>query len=330
MRRRVRIGAGIAVAALVTAASIPVAALSVRGAFTDDDTSVHENAIDAIAAAGITKGCNPPTNNRFCPEAAVTRGEMAAFLTRAGDPPSTSSDFFTDDSSSIFQADINRLAAAGITKGCNPPTNNRFCPGDSVTRDQMAAFLARALDLPATSTDHFVDDNNSIYEADINRIAQAGISLGCNPPSNTRFCPGRDITRAEMATFLTRGYDLPFVIRNLPLHHAHYACSKNGLTCSANVIISPDKRYRITEGWYQALPYIGSEESVFTGSTTRFELRLNGQLVSVTHLGVTASGNLATRRWRAELTLSPGMTLQGRWIWNGVVVRTTTARLVSG
>jgi hypothetical protein len=53
-----------------------------------------------------------------------------------------------DDDGSIFEADIAKLAAAGITRGCNPPVNDRFCPTDPVTRQQMAAFLHRALDPP--------------------------------------------------------------------------------------------------------------------------------------------------------------------------------------
>ena len=54
---------------------------------------------------------------------------------------------FVDDDVSVFEADIERLAAAGITRGCNPPVNDRFCPDDPVTRGQMAAFLHRALTL---------------------------------------------------------------------------------------------------------------------------------------------------------------------------------------
>jgi len=46
---------------------------------------------------------------------------------------------------STFAADIAWIAAAGITRGCNPPANDLFCPTDVVTRQQMAAFLARAL-----------------------------------------------------------------------------------------------------------------------------------------------------------------------------------------
>lgn len=52
---------------------------------------------------------------------------------------------FVDDEGSVHEADIEALAAAGITKGCNPPANDRFCPGDPVTRAQMASFLVRAL-----------------------------------------------------------------------------------------------------------------------------------------------------------------------------------------
>jgi len=102
--------------------------------------------IEWLAAAGITTGCNPPTNDMFCPAAAVTRGQMAAFLARALDLPAAGDDIeFVDDDGSIFEDDIERLAAAGITRGCNPPTNDRFCPNDPVTRGQMAAFLHRAL-----------------------------------------------------------------------------------------------------------------------------------------------------------------------------------------
>ena len=53
---------------------------------------------------------------------------------------------FRDDDSSVFEGDIEWLAATGITAGCNPPDNTLFCPDDPVTRGQMAAFLRRALD----------------------------------------------------------------------------------------------------------------------------------------------------------------------------------------
>ena len=176
-----------------------------NGTFSDDDSSVFEADIEWMAAEGITKGCNPPSNDRFCPDSDVTRGQMAAFLRRAFDLPSSSTDFFTDDNDSVFEADINALAESGITKGCNPPASDRFCPDGRVTREQMAAFMKRAFDYPGSPTDFFVDDDDSIFEADINSIAEVGVTRGCNPSEgNTRYCPKGYVTRGQMAAFLHR------------------------------------------------------------------------------------------------------------------------------
>ena len=69
----------------------------------------------------------------------------------------------------------------------------------------MAAFLTRALDLPAGPTGEFNDDDDSVFEADIEALAAAGITTGCNPPANDRFCPNNNVTRGQMAAFLNRG-----------------------------------------------------------------------------------------------------------------------------
>lgn len=51
---------------------------------------------------------------------------------------------FTDVSDdNVFHEDIDAIAEAGVTRGCNPPENTRYCPDDFVTREQMAAFLNR-------------------------------------------------------------------------------------------------------------------------------------------------------------------------------------------
>ena len=114
--------------------------------FTDTAGSVFAADIQWLGNTGITKGCNPPDNDMFCPGAVVTRGQMAAFLVRAlGLTDDGGGNSFVDDDGSVFEGDIAKLAAAGITKGCNPPTNDMFCPNDPVTRAQMAAFLHRAL-----------------------------------------------------------------------------------------------------------------------------------------------------------------------------------------
>ena len=163
--------------------------------FDDIGSSSFRDDIIWLYYAGITGGCTATT---YCPTANVTRGQMAAFLDRALSLPATSTDYFTDDATSSFQGSINRLAAAGITGGCTATT---FCPNAYVTRGQMAAFLDRALHLPATSTDYFTDDNTSSFQGSINRLAAAGITGGCTP---TTFCPTANVTRGQMAAFLHR------------------------------------------------------------------------------------------------------------------------------
>ena len=175
------------------------------GSFIDDDGSVFEDDIEWLAAEGITLGCNPPTNTMFCPNQHVTRGQLAAFLVRALNLPAASGDTFIDDNISVFEDDIERLAAAGITLGCNPPTNNRFCPDSKLSRGQMAALLVRAfMYTDDGGGDLFTDDNGSIFERDIDRLAAAGVTLGCNPPTNNHFCPTDNVTRAQMAAFFHR------------------------------------------------------------------------------------------------------------------------------
>src|SRR5690606_32978404 len=202
---------GVALTALTIVAS-PVASaqdLDPGGTFIDDDGNLHEGNIEAIAAEGVTRGCNPPDNTWFCPGEAVTRGQMAAFLTRALDLEPASDDRVADDEESIFEEDINTLAAAGITRGGNPPDNDGFCPGDFVTRGQMAAFLVRAFGYTDPGRGNlFQDDDNSIFEDDIDRLGTAGVTKGCNPPDNDWFCPSALVMRDQMASFLSRALDL--------------------------------------------------------------------------------------------------------------------------
>lgn len=108
--------------------------------FTDDDGSVHEGDINALAAAGVTRGCGAI---RFCPDAIVSRQQVASLLARALElPAAVGVATFADDDGSAHEADIERLAAAGITRGC---TDTEFCPFRAIRRDELAAMLFRAL-----------------------------------------------------------------------------------------------------------------------------------------------------------------------------------------
>jgi hypothetical protein len=166
--------------------------------FTDIDTSQFENDIIWLYNAGITGGC---TDTRFCPDSNVLRDQMASFLDRALDLPATTVDFFDDDDGNIHEGAINRLAAAGITGGCDV---REYCPKATVKRDQMASFLVRAFKLPLTVTDFFGDDEGNLHENQINALANSGITGGCGPG---RYCPTNPVTRGQMAAFLHRAID---------------------------------------------------------------------------------------------------------------------------
>lgn len=205
-QRRLLLACALTATALLPA---PAEAGTATGFVDVDDTNTFAEPIAWLRAEGITAGCNPPLNNAYCPQAPVSRGQMAAFLSRALRLEAGAPDVFADDTGSVFEKEINSLAAAGITRGCNPPDNDQYCPTDPVTRSQMAAFLTRAYGLSATDTDFFVDDEGLAFEDDVNRLAAAGITVGCNPPDNDRFCPTQAVTRAQMAAFLWRAHGSP-------------------------------------------------------------------------------------------------------------------------
>ena len=216
------------VTAMVVAVPAALAFQDHAGSFTDDDGNVHEANIEAILDAEVTDGCNPPGNTRYCPDDDVTREQMAKFLDRAKGLADTSTDYFTDDEDSLFEDSINDLAEADVTDGCNPPDNDAYCPEDLITRGEMAKFLVRTFDFPGSDTDWFGDDEDSVFEADINALREAEVTLGCNPPANDAYCPEDNVSRGEMASFVARALELshadPTPFGNSTCDPAYFPC----------------------------------------------------------------------------------------------------------
>ena len=110
---------------------------------------------------------------------------------------------FEDDNGDYHEAAINAIAADGITKGC---AEDRYCPSLSVTRAQMASFLARAYRLGTRAGEVFDDVTpGSTHSGAIAAIEEEGITEGCTP---RLFCPDEPVTRAQMASFLARAEGL--------------------------------------------------------------------------------------------------------------------------
>ncbi|MDH3458661.1 MAG: S-layer homology domain-containing protein [Gemmatimonadota bacterium] len=204
--RRLPILAVLATGVLAMAGA-SLAQLPPGGTFSDDNGNVHEGFIEAIAAEGITTGCD---TSLYCPSDDVTRGQMASFLARALDLPAAMQDWFPDDTGLVHEDNINRIADAGITTGFNDGT---YRPAEFVRRDQMGSFLARGLVLPSPTQDYFSDDAGLVHEDNINRIAEAGVTQGCD---DGVYCPDDNVRRDQMASFLGRALGLTPIIPPAP------------------------------------------------------------------------------------------------------------------
>lgn len=206
-----------AVGTLLTKAFLDVA----EGAFGDRE-------IHGLAGARITYGV--PGDN-YAPNSSVSRAEMAIFLTRATQGyafippfPGPGLNSFADVTYDHWAANyiefiydpasygaINPIPA--LTNGCSAAPLN-YCPDQPTTRGEMAIFITRAAfggtqylapspvfgDVPAGHP----------YRGYIEKIYLEGVTSGCG---DGNFCPDRAITRAEMAIFIVRAFNIPY------LHH---------------------------------------------------------------------------------------------------------------
>jgi hypothetical protein len=196
-------------------------------------TSPYYADIINIAGRGVTVGCG---GGAYCASDTVTRGQMAAFIMRSlgeFNPPTPQVQRFVDvDPNNPFYRFIDRMYVLGITVGCNQIGQALYyCPNDSVTHGQMAAFMERALNNPSPASPaqaSFCDvPAANIFFSLIEDYANLRrIWLGCsgtgtcpsNPPSNCSspacnnnpgrcFCPDCPVKRDEMAHILVRAFN---------------------------------------------------------------------------------------------------------------------------
>ena len=176
-----------------------------EGRFRDDEGSVHEAALNALAERGILEeGTN---DKKINPERIVTRAEMATTLTRAlgAEPTPVENSRFSDvRAHDWFGPAINHLASINVVNGYPDGT---FKPSAPVTRAQFASFIVRAF--PQYSpveapTRIFADVSpSSIHAATIQALYEAGITRGCGTEP-LRYCPSDQLRRDQIASFLAR------------------------------------------------------------------------------------------------------------------------------
>lgn len=114
---------------------------------------------------------------------------------------------FADVALDHFASDsVQWMVDNGYTNGCG---ELRYCPEDATTRGEIAAFFKRVLEpyLGATEPESFSDTRGHLFEEAIGWLAGHEITLGCDPPSFSSYCPDRQVTRGQMSAMIERAVD---------------------------------------------------------------------------------------------------------------------------
>ena len=163
---------------------------------------------DILFRAGVTNGCQSAPERMFCPRCDTTRRTFIVMLVRAAgiDAPPVASSSFTDVADDDWALPyIEAAASMGIIAGCG---DGRFCPGDPVTRGQAAAFISRTTGWsgPAPSAPSFDDvPTDHVFFRAIEQLRSNCVTNGCG---GGNYCPSRAMSRAEVAVFLARAFNL--------------------------------------------------------------------------------------------------------------------------
>ncbi|MGV8040079.1 MAG: S-layer homology domain-containing protein [Thermoanaerobaculaceae bacterium] len=196
-----------------TAYTVPNVGIVFTKAFKDvADDYWADDYIHGLAGAMITYGL---PGGYYDPEGVVTRGQMATFLVRGVHgplyKPPMAIGIFPDVTPDHWAADyIEQLYADEITTGCG---GGMFCPERPTTRAEMAVFIVRAVHgpgfVPPAAVGIFPDVPTWHWAAAyIEQQYNDGITTGCG---GGLYCPERYVTRAEMAGFLVRGFNIPYL-----------------------------------------------------------------------------------------------------------------------
>ena len=168
------------------------------------DLVLVRNAVEVISAEVIGVDPELRTDSGLWPSDHA--GVVASVVMPLAGPVDPEPSVFVDvDPNSVHAVSIEVLFEEGIVQGTSEST---YGPSLPVRRDQMASFLARALelDIPEEFDLPFIDiPPANTHAGAIAAIVEAGITQGV---SETMFAPSTPVTREQMATFLTRGFDL--------------------------------------------------------------------------------------------------------------------------
>ena len=202
-----------------TPSQVPAIPVTLTVRFLDvPDNNQFQAFIYGAAGAGVMMG-GPPNCPagvlNFCPSGVVTRADMAGYLFRAingtNTPPPVYQNIFGDVTFNQYNSFyIQGIFDAGITAGCG---NGNYCPDSAVTRAQMSVFIWKGqhgATAPPACAGVFTDVAcPGGFAVDyIEGLFNEGVSAGCG---GGNFCPDANITNGQMAVFLVKGFNIPYL-----------------------------------------------------------------------------------------------------------------------
>jgi hypothetical protein len=218
---------------------------------------------------------------------------------------------------------VNLMFQAGVTTGCiqgSSPLTRSFCPDDSVTRQEMAAFIVRAVTGTTTpgiynQTPYFSDvPATNPFFPHIQKMMDLGITTGCGIKM---FCPADTIPRWEMAIFMIRarlalygagfttaaapyftdvptdvegnGMPFPFIQRSYEEHITN-GCGTNPLVyCPDGLATRGQMASFIMRGLFNETTILGPTAPQVTGVSPKTMPAAVGAKITVTVTGVNTS-----------------------------------------
>jgi hypothetical protein len=188
--------------------------LHVGDSFTDvTPASPYYRFVETLLHHGVTNGCS---STAYCPAASTTREQMAVFVLVAREQAGyfpvacipTAGMFIDVPTASPFCPWIEELARRGVVGGCG---GGRYCPGNAVTREQMAVFVLRTLQPgltlpPCDQTLTYADvPATSPFCPWIEELTRRGVVSGCG---GGNYCPTSPVTREQMGVFISVTFGL--------------------------------------------------------------------------------------------------------------------------
>ena len=157
-----------------------------------------------LSKAGLLDKCSQ--SSTACQNKTITREEAAAVVAVTGGVPLDAPNAYSDDDQSIYQQAINGMPYYGMQVCFGSPF--QYLPKESVTRDEFACMLTRAINAGTAdnltgSSDPYSDEGGSKWTTSIYTLAANEIIPACSSLSD-KFCPSRKTSIGEVSFMINK------------------------------------------------------------------------------------------------------------------------------